>query len=159
LSLLGLINRLSNPPDALLREVPGHVFHDLGEAPMGKAVQGLIVYRFYSPLLFCNVGHFVSRVRHVISESASPVRWFLLDAQAITAIDVTAAEMLHSLNEELQARGIELKIAHANPPFRNVLERIGLRRELGRQSFYPSVHECVSEFQSLRPQATPSEPR
>ena len=153
LSLLGLINRMSHPPGAVLREIPGHGFHDLGDAKLGETVPGLIAYRFYAPLIFCNCGHFAQRVRELIMASPVPVQWFLLDAQAITDIDVTAAETIHDLHEEMKGRGIALKIAHANPPFRNLLERIGLAGEIGEGSFFSSVHDCVSAFESkARPQ-------
>jgi SulP family sulfate permease len=147
LSLLGLINRLSNPPDAILREAPGHGFHDFGDSPGGQTIPGLVAYRFYAPLLFSNVNHFVQRVREIIAVTPAPVRWFLLDAQAVTDIDVTAAESLHALREELQQKGIALKIAHANRPFRDILERTGLAREIDENNFFGSVHECVEAFQ------------
>ena len=76
------------------------------------------------------------------------VAWFLLDAQAITDIDVTAVEALHAVHEELQRKGIALKIAHANRPLRAILERTGLARELKEDSFFASVHECASAFQA-----------
>jgi SulP family sulfate permease len=151
LSLLGLINRISNPPDAVLREVPGHGFHDLGDTPGGQVIPGLLAYRFYAPLLFFNAGHFMDRARKLILDSKTPVKWFLLDAQAITDIDVTATETLHTLHQELEAKGIELKIAHANPPLRALLERTGLAAELKPDSFFNSVHECVAAFQSRSP--------
>jgi len=147
-SLLGLINRISNPPDAILRDVPGHGFHDLGDTPGGQSIPGLIAYRFYAPLLFSNAGHFAARVRQLILDSPAPVKWFLLDAQAITDIDVTAAETLHALHEELQQKGIALKVAHANRPFRALLEKTGLAGELKEESFYGSVHECVTAFET-----------
>jgi SulP family sulfate permease len=150
LSLFGLISRISNPPDAVLREVPGHGFHDLGDTPGGQTLPGLLAYRFYAPLLFSNAAHFAGRARQLILDSTTPVVWFLLDAQAVTDIDVTAAEMLHALHDELKQRGIALKIAHANPPFRAILERTGLAGELGEGSFFASVHECVTAFQAMK---------
>ena len=144
LSLLGLIQRISNPPDGVLTEVPGHGFHDLGNAGSRQTLPGLIAYRFYAPLLFSNVGHFVQRVRTLVAGSPSPVRWFLVDAQAITDIDVTAVEALHELNQELRGQGIALKIAHANRPLRELLQRTGLAGEIGADSFFPSVHECIA---------------
>jgi SulP family sulfate permease len=146
LSLLGLIQRISRPADGVLSEVPGHGFHDLGDATARQTRPGLIAYRFYAPLLFSNVGHFVQRVHELVSESPAPVHWFLLDAQAITDIDVTAGEALHALNEELKKKGVALKIAHANRPLRELLERTGLAGEIGAESFFPSVHECVAAF-------------
>jgi SulP family sulfate permease len=146
LSLLGLINRISHPPDAVLHEVPGHGFHDLGDGTPSETAPGLIAYRFYGPLLFSNAGHFVERVRGLIAASPDPIRWLVVDAQAITDIDVTAAEALQSLHKELDAQGISLKIVHANRPFRETLERIGLAGEISQGGFFPSVHECVEAF-------------
>jgi SulP family sulfate permease len=147
LSLLGLISRISNPPDAVLSQVPGHGFHDVGDTSVTQTLPGLMAYRFYAPLLFSNVGHFVERVRGLIARSPSPVQWFLLDAQAISEIDVTAVEALQSLNQELRRQGIALKIAHANRPLRELLERTGLAQEIGAESFFSSVHECVEAFE------------
>ena len=98
--------------------------------------------------LFPNASHFVERVRKVIWGCPATPRWFVLDAQAITDIDVTAVESLHSLNQELHREGIALKIAHANPPLRAVLARTGLASEIGNDSFYSSVHECVTAFKN-----------
>jgi len=148
LSLLGLISRISHPPDAVLREVPGHGFHDLGDTPGGQTIPGLVAYRFYAPLLFSNAAHFAARVRAAILDSKTPVVWFLLDAQAISDIDVTAMEMLHGLHQELQQKGIALKIAHANLPLRAILDRTGLANELHADSFFASVHECVAAFRA-----------
>jgi len=147
LSLLGLIHRISNPPDGVLSEIPGQGFHDLGKSGEVQTVPGLIAYRFYAPLLFSNVGHFVERVRALIAASPKPLRWFLLDAQAITDIDVTAVEALQALHGELSREGIALKIAHANRPLRQLLERTGLGGEIGQENLFHSVHECVERFQ------------
>jgi SulP family sulfate permease len=154
LSLMGLISRISHPSDAVLSEVPGRGFHDLGAIAGSHTIPGLIAYRFYAPLLFPNAGHFIERVRKIIAASPDPPRWFLLDAQAITDIDVTAVEMLHTLNEELHRQGIALKIAHANPPLRALLQRTGLASEIGSASFFGSVHECVEAFATNRPQGS-----
>ena len=148
LSLLALIDRTSNPPDAVLRIVPGKGFHDLGKESEGQTVPGFIAYRFYAPLLFCNASHFVERVRQLVAASPTPVRWFLVDAQAITDIDITAAEALRALNKELHQQGIALKFAHANRPLRKVLERIGFTSELGRESIFHAVHEAAAAFQA-----------
>jgi SulP family sulfate permease len=156
ISLLTLINRISNPPDAVLREVPGDGFHDLGNTANGHTIPGLIAYRFYAPLLFSNCGHFVERVRELITASPSTVRWFVMDAQAITEIDVTAAEALRALKQELEQEGIAMKFAHANRPLREILQRIGFTGELGQESFFHSVHECTDAFKARSDTPPPS---
>jgi len=87
-------------------------------------------------------------VRELIASSPSPVRWFVIDAQAITDIDVTAAEALRALEQELQKQGIAMKFAHANRPLREILQRIGFTGELGQESFFHAVHECADAFQA-----------
>jgi len=150
LSLVTLIDRISHPPDAVLRELPGQGFHDLGDRS-GQSLPGLIIYRFYAPLLFSNAGYFSERVHALLSAASStPVRSFLLDAQAISDIDVTAVEMLHALHKELDERGIAFKIAHANRPLRELLQRTGLAGEIGEESFYGSVHEYVAAFANMK---------
>ncbi|MEI6350423.1 MAG: SulP family inorganic anion transporter [Verrucomicrobiota bacterium] len=151
ISLVGLINRISRPMDAVLQPIPSHGFHDIGENPTGQTVPGLIAYRFYAPLLFSNAEHFVEHVRQLVANSPTRVRWFLLDAQAITDIDVTAAESLRILMKELHRKGVELKIARANRPLREILERSGVTRELGEKNFFPSVHKAIEAFQGLEP--------
>jgi sulfate permease, SulP family len=148
ISLLDLISRISNPPDAVLRAAPTGVFHDLGDSANGYTIPGFIAYRFYAPLLFSNCGHFVERVRELVAASPTPVRWFVIDAQAITLIDVTAAEALQGLKQELEKQGIAMKFAHANRPLRETLQRIGFTGELGQGSFFHAVHECAEAFQA-----------
>jgi sulfate permease, SulP family len=150
LSLLALIDRISNPPDAVLRIVPRDGFHDLGDTGTGETIPGFIAYRFYAPLLFSNASHFVERVRELVASSPTPVRWFLVDAQAITDIDITAAEALSALNKELHQQGIALKFAHANRPLRQILERIGFTSELGRESIFHAVHEAAAAFRAAK---------
>ena len=145
-SLLALIDRISNPPDAVLRIVPGDGFHDVGDESRGQTIPGFIAYRFYAPLLFSNANHFVARVRQLVAGSPTPVRWFLVDAQAITEIDITAADALRALNKELHQQGIALKFAHANRPLRRILERIGFTNEIGQESIFHAVHEAAEAF-------------
>ena len=66
----------------------------------------------------------------------------------MTDVDVTAAEALRGLKQELEQQGVAMKFAHANRPLRKVLERIGFTGELGQGSFFSSVHECVTAFQA-----------
>ncbi len=158
ISLVYLLARLARPLDAVLCEVPGTGrFHDVGEAPEAQTVPGLIAYRFYSVLFFANAEHFVQRVRELIQASPTPVRWFLVDMQAVWEIDVTAAEALSRLVRELQEKGIALKIARANRPLREKLERIGLADELGAANYYPSVHAAVEAFRREGPMGNSDE--
>jgi SulP family sulfate permease len=147
LSLVVLLGRLARPTDALLHEVSATGgFHDVGEIPESQTVPGLIAYRFYAPLFFANADHFVERIRDLIAASDTPVRWVLVDLQAVTDIDVTGVEAVARLGEEFRGRGISLKFARANRPLRDHLIRMGFGEHLREHNLFPSVHAAVSVF-------------
>jgi SulP family sulfate permease len=147
LSLVYLLGRLARPTDAVLSELPGTGrFHDVADVDSDQTVPGLIAYRFYAPLFFANADHFTERVRRLVAESPTPVRWFVVDVQAVTDIDVTGADALGRLIAELRQNGIAFKIARANRPLRETFARIGLGEHLGETTLFPSVHEAVEAF-------------
>lgn len=151
LSLLLLLARAVRPHDAVLGRVEGvDGYHDLEEYPLASTIPGLIVYRFDAPLFFANADFFQSRVRTLVAEATGPVEWFLLDAEAITAVDSTAAQFLEDTRRELASQGILLAVARAKHPVREHLERLGLLETIGTQQFYPSIRAAVAAFRALR---------
>lgn len=83
-SLVYVLGRPARPLDAVWYEWPGTgELHDLGWAPETQTVPGLIACRFWAPLFFANAEYFVQRVRESIASSHSPVRWFVVDMQAV----------------------------------------------------------------------------
>jgi MFS superfamily sulfate permease-like transporter len=72
----------------------------------------------------------------------------ILDAEAISNFDSTAAEALQNLDADLQRRGVELWIARANQPLRNLLQATGLAEQLGQENVYPSVRAAVTAYHS-----------
>ena len=147
LSLIVLLGRLARPTDAVLQRVPGtESFHDLGDTAATETVPGLIAYRFYAPIVFANADHFMERVRRIVKACPKPPRWVLVDVQAVTDVDVTAAEMLVRLGAELEGQGIALKFARANRPLRELLVPLGLGEHLEKTTFFPSVHAAIGAF-------------
>ena len=75
---------------------------------------GMIVYRFGSPLYFANANLFLEEVEQLVTQGPTPIRWFVLDAEAITDIDTTGG-VLHQVPTLLAARGVTLAVARGNP--------------------------------------------
>jgi SulP family sulfate permease len=147
LSLGYLLARLARPTDAVLQEVPGTGrFHDVGADVQTHTVPGLIAYRFYAPLFFANAEHFARRIRSLVAKSTQPVKWVLVDVQAVTEIDVNGVEVVQQLLEDLAAHGVALRFARANRPLRAAVERIGLAANLRQEWLFPSVHDAVEAF-------------
>ncbi len=147
ISLVQLIRDVSRPHDALLRQLPGRPgLHDVADSEGGSLIPGLVAYRFYAPLTFTNANYFVERVRTFITHAPEPVRCLILDAGAIVDIDVTAAERVTTVLDELHEKGIVLIIAEANRPLTAKFERYRILNEIGRQNIVPTLHEALSIF-------------
>ena len=61
----------------------GNHFGDVGDDAAAQTIPGLVVYRFYGPLLFANVRFFIERLEHFIARETHPVRQVIIDARSI----------------------------------------------------------------------------
>ena len=147
LSLIDVLYEISRPRDAVLRRLPGDgKFHDCLDPDEGQSVPGLIVYRLYAPLIFANARYVTARIRELVDQ-ASGLECLVIDAQAISDLDVTAAQRLTELYQELTELGIEIKIADSPRPFREQLTKVGLSSKVGSEHFYVSVKKAVESFE------------
>ena len=84
-------------------------------------------------------------VLDAINKSPTPVRWFVVAAEPVTSVDVTAADMLAELDDKLHQAGIQLVFAEMKDPVKDKLKRFGLRA-LRRGAFLPharSGSQCL----------------
>ena len=143
LAMLKLLMLSSKPHDAVLGAVPGEGFANVAENPEAITVPGVVVYRFDSSLLFFNADYFASRVRQVISDAGERPRAFVLDAEAMPILDITGAETLASLRDELAKKGITFSVARTKGWFRMMFERTGLAEKFGHDRVFFSVKAAV----------------
>jgi SulP family sulfate permease len=147
LSLLHLLRRIARPQDALLGRVAGSpTFHDVGDDEAAQTVPGLVVYRFYGPLVFANVRFFIERLEHFLAREEAAVRQVILDARAIPEIDVTAAEQLRVFVGRLRERGITFVVAKAHLPLREAAIRLGLQDWFAEQAHFAQLPDAVAAF-------------
>jgi SulP family sulfate permease len=116
LSLISVLVEISRPDDAVLRvRVSDGRFHDCRDDEETVSIPGLLVYRLYAPLVFANARHVVTRIRTLVEEAEAPVKWLVIDAQAIHDMDVTAAQRFAELHQELADEGVDVKISSESP--------------------------------------------
>lgn len=149
LSLINVIYRISRPHDALLDDVDvsgGVVYSEVADKHPVLTEPGLLVYRFDAPLVFANAAYFSQRMDEIITDAGEELRCVILDAEAISDFDSTAAEALENLDAELERHGIDLWIARANGPLRDMLHVTGLTKRLGKENIYPTVRAAVEAY-------------
>lgn len=127
-------------------------WHDVTVHPDAREQDGIIVYRWEAPLFFANSGRFRDEIRRLVREREPA--WIVLQCEAITDVDVTAAEMLEQLDLELNAIGIHLAFVELRDRLKRLTLRYGLMDTLDADHFYPSVEAAlaaIGEEESRRP--------
>ena len=138
------------PHSAILGSVEGvKGYHDISRYPDAALIPGLMLFRWDAPLFFANAELFQQRILDVVAAAPTQVRWVVVTAEPVTSIDVTAADILAELDEQLHASGIELCFAELKDPVKDKLKRFGLFARFGDECLFPTIDEAVSSYLRL----------
>jgi high affinity sulfate transporter 1 len=121
-------------------------YHDVTRYPDAARIPGLVLFRWDAPLFFANAEQFSAHVIEAVNASPTPVRWLVVAAEPVTSVDITAADMLFELDDELERSGIELVFAEMKDPVKDKLKRFGLFTRLGDELFFPTLGAAVSAY-------------
>jgi MFS superfamily sulfate permease-like transporter len=144
LSLIDTVRRSAHPHDAVLGWVDrlGR-YADVSLHPTARTTAGVVVYRLDDRLFFANARYFKARVREAIRAAPGPVRWLVLDADAITHADATGLEALLDVTNDLRRDEITLVVARLRTRMEELLEVAGALDTIGRPHLYPTVRAAV----------------
>ncbi|WP_374971420.1 SulP family inorganic anion transporter [Terrabacter sp. BE26] len=149
LSLLDLLRRIVHPHDGVLGYVPDVAgMHDIDDHPDAVQVPGLVVYRYDSPLFFANSDDFVKRALQVADEASrrGRVEWFLLNAEANTEVDLTAADALETVRSTLAERSVRFAMARVKEDLRRSLQASGFLEKVGSDMVFPTLPTAVAAY-------------
>jgi sulfate permease, SulP family len=148
LSLLQHVRHSYHPPVALKTQTAeGHWLMSPVE-PGEMAAPGLLVFWFGSDLFYANVDRFATQARKLATKSPSAVRWFVVDAGAITSVDYTAGATLKELDNDLERHGVALVFAHISESLKADLDRQGLTEVIGPNRQFETLRECLAAYQA-----------
>jgi MFS superfamily sulfate permease-like transporter len=154
LSVIDVIPRASRPVTAALVEVPDGSHFVPAEDGQASNSSGLMVYRFGAPLYFANANLFLDDVERLVTQSTTPVRWFVLDAQAMVDVDTTGAGALRQAITLLKKQKIVFAASRADRSFRSWLERYHLMELIAADRFYPTNRHAAQAFRQSPEGAT-----
>ena len=144
-SLLVLLAAVARPHIAFLGRIPGtRRFSDLERHPDNERAPGVLIFRVEGSLLYFNVEHVRDAVWLRIEADPS-LRLVICDLSNAPRVDLSGAAMLGTLCEDLEKRGMRLRIveAHANP--RDLLRAAGLEERTGYFGRHISVDQALAE--------------
>lgn len=146
ISLLRIVSHSYHPHTGVL--VPDGVhWNHVPPTRNAMTYPGMTIYSFGAPLFYANAGRFSEQIRTIVGPEPSPVRWVVVDAEAITNLDYTAARVVRELDQELTQAGVTLGFARVPPSLRADFDRHHVTELVGPQLLFPRLHEAIDAFQ------------
>lgn len=149
LALVNMAKRAATPAIDVLAADDNPTDSLLVDAPAGSVTApGVVVVRMAAPLFFANGGTFAQAVRTAVTAPGhGAVRHVVIDMEAVTDADVTAAESFEALREWLRQRQITLSFSRLREEARGRLQRVGILRD---QPVYPTNRAAVEALRDRR---------
>jgi MFS superfamily sulfate permease-like transporter len=116
----------------------------LPATPGMQTEPGIVVYRFGADLFYANDHRFTDEVRTLVAHAPTPVRWFVVDAEAITDLDYSAARSIHELLDDLARQKVGMMFARVGPYLRSDMDRHGVTAALGETRVFTTLHEAIA---------------
>lgn len=104
LSFIAVVIRAVIPPKAYMGCIPGRDgFYALKRNRNARPIQNTVIYRFSGTLFFANIGKFQTDIENALTPDIERI---IVDASGIGRIDITAAERLMMIYQNLKSKGI-----------------------------------------------------
>jgi len=147
LTTVDVIRRASHPGTWVLCEAPDGSHFIPKETDHAPDTSGLVIYRFGAPLYFANAALFLEEVDKLVTQADAPVKWFVLDSEAILDIDTTGAATLRQVLSLLSKHGVTFAMSRPSPRLSQVLKHYHLMALIGENRFYSTNRRAVAAYQ------------
>lgn len=105
---MAVVIRETNPPRAFLGGIPGRDgFYDLDKNHYAHPIEHTMIYRFNANLFFANSKLFQEDIENNLKEDTKTV---IVDAGTITSIDITAADTILMLKQNLEKKELHFTL-------------------------------------------------
>lgn len=110
---------------------------------------GLVMYRFGATLFYANANRFAEEVNCLVGPAPSQVRWLIVDAEAITHLDYTAARVVLELQQTLTSCGTQLGFARMPWDLKSDFARHHLTQAINPSLIFDRLHDAPAAFEKL----------
>ena len=146
-SLLRVVQHSYHPHSGVLLADGAGAWKLMPVAPHLVTQPGLVLYRFGANLFYANAGRFLEEVTRVVQPVPSPVRWVVIDAEAMTHVDYSAARVVLELKKNLTEAGVQLAFARLPWDLRAEFDRHHLTEAIGSPMLFNRLHDAIDAFQ------------
>jgi high affinity sulfate transporter 1 len=144
-SLAFFIYRSSRPHLSSLGRVPGvaGAYSDLARHPENAPVPGVLIVRLDAPMYYANALTARDQLKAMLRDAAPPPRAVVFDAEGQDELDITSAQVLTGLVEELHRNGLAVAFASVHAPVLERARETGLLEAAGEGRVFATVDMAV----------------
>jgi len=158
-SLLRVIRHTYRPHTGVMVKDEKGYWQTLPPRPGTLSEPGEAIYRFGAPLFYANASLFADEIRLLAGPAPSKLRWLIVDAEAVTNVDYSAARVVHELVRELTSRGVTLAFARVHPALQRDLDRHHLTEAVGANRIFQKLHDARDAWRDSQASASPGAPQ
>ena len=147
LSLLRIVHHSYRPHTGVVIADAKGAWRALPAVPGAVTEPGLVLYRFGAALFYANAGRFAEEILGLAGSRPGAVRWIVVDAEAITNIDYSAARAVAQLSAHLQRDGFRFGFARLPWNARADFDRHHLADCIPPGMLFDSLHQAVHAFE------------
>ncbi|MGG4662723.1 SulP family inorganic anion transporter [Providencia vermicola] len=149
LGLLQFIRVVFRPTDQQLGVDEQGMLHSMTPDNDIQPIEGVLIYRFNSPLTYFNVNYFKERLNKHLDNQLKRPAWVIVDAAvSFTHNDVSVFSTLNDIVTSLKAKGVTLVLAGRRTSIKRWLEQNKITRSDDDLLVVPDIYFAIRLIQS-----------
>jgi MFS superfamily sulfate permease-like transporter len=142
-SLLRIVSQSYHPNSGVMVMNDLKTWDVVPPVPGTVTQPGLVIYRFGAALFYANAHRFAQEVKALATPE---VKWVVVDAEAITHVDYSAARIVRDVHRELASCGVVMAFARVPLELQADMNRHHVTEAIGKDRIYRRLHDARAEF-------------
>jgi sulfate permease, SulP family len=148
LSLVRIVRHSYRPPTGVIQlDASSGAWRSIPVARGVVTEPGLVLYRFGAALFYANANRFAEEILTLAGPARSGVSWVIVDAEAMTNIDYSAARVIAELNSQLAIADVALGFARMPWDARADFARHHLSEVIPPDRIFDRLHDSLAAFE------------
>jgi SulP family sulfate permease len=147
MSLLRIVHHSYHPRSGVMLSESDGTWRLIPPVTGAVTEPGLVLYRFGAALYYANAGRFADDILTLVGPSPTSLRWLIVDAEAITNVDYSAARVVEELKKDLTNAGVVFGFARVPWNTKADFERHHLTECIGTSMIFNRLHEALDAYE------------
>ena len=152
MSLLRIVHHSYHPRSGVMISEGNGTWRLIPPVTGAVTEPGLILYRFGAALFYANATRFSSEILTLVGPSPTAVRWLIVDGEAITNVDYSAARVVVELKNILAQADVTFGFARVPSNTQADLDRHHVTEAIGQSLIFNRLHDVCDAYEKLYPQ-------